>query len=47
MTNKQGKTLGKINPSVCEVTPTTFPLKFGLDILWLPNSLVDIQYAQV
>jgi hypothetical protein len=25
----------------------TFPLKFGLDILWLPQSLVDIQYAQV
>jgi hypothetical protein len=25
----------------------TFPLKFGLDILWLPQSLVDIQYDQV
>jgi hypothetical protein len=25
----------------------TFPLKFDLDILWLPQSLVDIQYAQV
>jgi hypothetical protein len=25
----------------------TFPLKFALDILWLPQSLVDIQYAQV
>jgi hypothetical protein len=25
----------------------TFSLKFGLDILWLPQSPVDIQYAQV
>jgi hypothetical protein len=25
----------------------TFPLKFGLDILWLPQSPIDIQYAQV
>ena len=25
----------------------TFPLKFDLDILRLPQSLVDIQYAQV
>ena len=25
----------------------TFPMKSGLDILWLPQSLVDIQYAQV
>jgi hypothetical protein len=24
-----------------------FPLKFGLDILWLPQSPIDIQYAQV
>jgi hypothetical protein len=24
----------------------TFPLKFGLDILWLPQSPVHIQYAQ-
>ena len=24
----------------------TFPLKFGLDILWLPYLLVDIQYSQ-
>jgi hypothetical protein len=25
----------------------TFPLKFGLDILWLPQSPIDIQHAQV
>jgi hypothetical protein len=25
----------------------TFPMKFGLDILWLPKSPIDIQYAQV
>jgi hypothetical protein len=25
----------------------TFPLKLGLDILWLPQSPIDIQYAQV
>jgi hypothetical protein len=24
----------------------TFPLKFVLDILWLPQSPIDIQYAQ-
>jgi hypothetical protein len=25
----------------------TFPLKLGLDILWLPQSPIDLQYAQV
>jgi hypothetical protein len=25
----------------------TFPLKFSLDILWLPQSPIGIQYAQV
>jgi hypothetical protein len=25
----------------------TFPLKFGLDILWLPQSPIYLQYAQV
>jgi hypothetical protein len=25
----------------------TFPLKFGLDILWLPHSPIYLQYSQV